>query len=216
MDAVVARSRHQLEEGGGGGSIGFYTSGQLFLEEYYTLGVIGRAGLGTPHIDGNTRLRTATAGEALKESFGAHGQPGSYTDVDHADTIALFGHNMAETQVVLWSRILDRRAGPNPPRLLCVDPRPTRVAREADVHPDRARSVLPIVPRHNVVTRPRRSFKTTEPGAGTLRLASRPGRQSGSSTPGLSVPEESSARLIATIAAISSSLRVSESHRRLA
>ena len=42
--------------------------------------------------------------EALKESFGCDGQPGSYTDIDHADVIALFGHNMAETQTVLWMR----------------------------------------------------------------------------------------------------------------
>lgn len=39
-------------------------SGQLFLEEYYTLGIIGTAGIGTPHMDGNTRLCTATAAEA--------------------------------------------------------------------------------------------------------------------------------------------------------
>ena len=30
------------------GAFGFYTSGQLFLEEYYTLAVIGKAGIGTP------------------------------------------------------------------------------------------------------------------------------------------------------------------------
>ena len=48
-------------------SHGFYTSGQLFLEEYYTLAVIGKAGIGTPHMDGNTRLCTATAAAALKE-----------------------------------------------------------------------------------------------------------------------------------------------------
>ena len=51
------------------------------------------------------------------------GQPGSYTDVDHADVIALFGHNVAETQTVLWMRMLDRLAGSNPPRIMCVDPR---------------------------------------------------------------------------------------------
>jgi anaerobic selenocysteine-containing dehydrogenase len=48
--------------------------------------------------------------------------------------IALYGHNVAETQTVLWSRILDRLAGPNPPRLLCVDPRHTPVAEAATVH----------------------------------------------------------------------------------
>jgi anaerobic selenocysteine-containing dehydrogenase len=30
--------------------IGFYTSGQLFLEDYYTLAVIGKAGLNTLHM----------------------------------------------------------------------------------------------------------------------------------------------------------------------
>jgi ferredoxin-nitrate reductase len=134
MGRIVERSRELLDEPGGWGRLGFYTSGQLFLEEYYTLGVIGKAGIGTPHMDGNTRLCTATAAAALKASFGSDGQPGSYTDVDHCDTLALFGHNVAETQTVLWMRMLDRRRGPNPPRLLCVDPRETPVAREADLH----------------------------------------------------------------------------------
>src|SRR5215212_6545008 len=96
----------------GPGSLGFYTTGQLFLEEYYTLAIVARAGLGTNHLDGNTRLCTATAGEALKESFGCDGQPGSYDDIHHADVIALFGHNVAETRPVLWRRILDRLEGP--------------------------------------------------------------------------------------------------------
>ncbi|MEU6619704.1 nitrate reductase [Streptomyces litmocidini] len=133
MGRVVERSR-ELLSAHGPGAIGFYTSGQLFLEEYYTLAVLARAGIGTNHLDGNTRLCTSTAAEALKESFGCDGQPGSYTDVDHADTLALFGHNMAETQPVLWMRVLDRLEGEDPPRLLCVDPRPTVVARRADVH----------------------------------------------------------------------------------
>ncbi|WP_167323990.1 molybdopterin-dependent oxidoreductase, partial [Rhodococcoides kroppenstedtii] len=119
MSRIVDRTRALLNTRGPD-SIAFYTSGQLFLEEYYTLGVMARGGVGTNHVDGNTRLCTATAAEALKESFGSDGQPGSYTDVDHADTIALFGHNVAETQSVLWSRILDRLDGPTPPAVLCV------------------------------------------------------------------------------------------------
>src|SRR5215211_8487904 len=130
MDRIVERSRALLETKGGG-AFGFYTSGQLFSEEYYTLGVIGKGGIGTPHMDGNTRLCTATAGQALKESFGCDGQPASYTDVDAADTLFLVGHNVAATQTVLWSRMLDRRRGPGPPALVVVDPRPTPPAREA-------------------------------------------------------------------------------------
>src|SRR5256885_10633252 len=134
MGRIVARSRELLDGPGGWGRIGFYTSGQLFLEEYYTLAVLGKAGIGTPHMDGNTRLCTATAASALKASFGTDGQPGSYTDVDHCDAIALWGHNVAETQTVLWMRMLDRRRGPDRPVMLAVDPRETPVAREADVH----------------------------------------------------------------------------------
>jgi ferredoxin-nitrate reductase len=133
MGRVVEHSKRLLEEEGPL-AFGFYTTGQLFLEEYYTLGVIGKAGLGTPHMDGNTRLCTATAAEALKQTFGTDGQPGSYTDIDHADAICLYGHNVAETQTVLWMRMLDRLEGPQPPKLVVVDPRPTPAALRADVH----------------------------------------------------------------------------------
>ncbi|GAB1513320.1 molybdopterin oxidoreductase family protein [Actinophytocola sp. KF-1] len=133
MGRIVDRSRALLDEQGPS-AIGFYTSGQLFAEEYYTLAAIARGGIGTNHLDGNTRLCTATAAAALKESFGCDGQPASYTDVDHADVIALFGHNMAETQSVLWARVLDRLAGPEPPAVLCVDPRETPVAQAATLH----------------------------------------------------------------------------------
>ncbi|MGY1815702.1 molybdopterin oxidoreductase family protein [Blastococcus sp. SYSU D00820] len=133
MAAVAGRCRELLDERGPS-SIAFYTTGQLFLEEYYTLGLIAHGGIGTNHVDGNTRLCTATAAAALKETFGSDGQPGSYTDVDSADVICLYGHNMAETQTVLWTRVLDRLAGPNPPQIICVDPRETPVARAATVH----------------------------------------------------------------------------------
>jgi anaerobic selenocysteine-containing dehydrogenase len=133
MERITARTKELLASSGPG-SVAFYTSGQLFLEEYYTLAVLARAGIGTNHLDGNTRLCTATADEALKQSFGCDGQPGSYADVDHADTIALYGHNVAETHPVLWMRMLDRLEGADPPRLLVVDPRLTPAGARAAVH----------------------------------------------------------------------------------
>jgi predicted molibdopterin-dependent oxidoreductase YjgC len=51
--------------------------------------------------------------------------------VDHCDAIILWGHNVAETQAVLWMRILDRRRGPDRPRMVAIDPRRTPVAQEA-------------------------------------------------------------------------------------
>jgi anaerobic selenocysteine-containing dehydrogenase len=133
MDLITSRSRELLDSKGPL-SHGFYTSGQLMLEEYYTLAVIGKAAIGTPHMDGNTRLCTATAAASLKESFGADGQPGSYADLDVCEALFCFGHNVAATQTVLWSRILDRLAGSDPPRLVAVDPRQTPVAKAAEIH----------------------------------------------------------------------------------
>lgn len=133
MDAVVRRSK-ELVTSETSSAIAFYTSGQLFLEEYYTLALIGKAGLGTPHMDGNTRLCTATASAALRESFGADGQPGTLDDIDTTDALFVVGHNPASQQTVMWMRILDRLAGPNPPRIVVVDPRTTATALKASVH----------------------------------------------------------------------------------
>src|SRR4051795_7246403 len=131
MERVVARSKELLAEKGPG-SHGFYTSGQLFLEDYYTLGVLARAGIGTPHLDGNTRLCTAPSDFALKETFGSDGAPGSLTDFDACDTLFLVGHNAAETHTVLWARILDRLHGPDRRRTVLRYP-PEKVAEICDV-----------------------------------------------------------------------------------
>src|SRR4051812_47408767 len=133
MGSVVSTARAIIRERNEH-ALGIYNSGQLFLEEYHTLATIAKAGLRTPHLDGNTRLCTSTAATALIESFGTDGQPGSYSDFDVTDAIFMIGHDMAFTQTVLWSRILDRRRGPKPPVLIVVDPRETECAKEADIH----------------------------------------------------------------------------------
>ncbi len=70
----------------------------------------------------------------MRESFGCDGQVGNYTDIDHTDCIFMVGHNMAATQTVLFSRILDRLAGPHPPKFIVVDPRLTDSAKHATLH----------------------------------------------------------------------------------
>src|SRR4051812_22517303 len=133
MNRIVRQTR-KVRDRYTGDALAFYTSGQLFLEEYYTLSIIAQAGLGTSNLDGNTRLCTATAEQALCETFGSDGNPGSYADLDVTDCLLLVGHNMAETQTVLWARVLDRLAGPRPPKLVVIDPRETPTALAADVH----------------------------------------------------------------------------------
>ena len=72
MGLIVRQSR-KVRDQYTGDALAFYNTGQLFLEEYYTLSIIAQAGLGTSNLDGNTRLCTATAEQALCETFGALG-----------------------------------------------------------------------------------------------------------------------------------------------
>lgn len=90
MSTIVQQTK-LIQEKYSSQAIAFYTSGQLMLEEYYTLALIVKAGIRTNHCDGNTRLCTATAAAAMRESFGSDGQTGSYTDIDVADCIFMVG-----------------------------------------------------------------------------------------------------------------------------
>ena len=134
MQLVVERVNEALATDGPD-AVAIYNSGQLLLEEYYTLGKIARAGLGIANIDANTRLCTATTAAALMESFGADGPPGAYEDFEHAEVIVLVGHNAAEQSTVLWMRILAAKAGPQHPKVIVIDPRRTlTVSTGADLH----------------------------------------------------------------------------------
>jgi anaerobic selenocysteine-containing dehydrogenase len=134
MQLVVDRFNEALAEEGPD-AVGIYNSGQLLLEEYYTLGKIARAGLGIASIDANTRLCTATTASALMESFGADGPPGAFEDFEQAECIVLVGHNAAEQSTVLWMRILAAKQGPLRPKIIVIDPRRTlTVSTGADLH----------------------------------------------------------------------------------
>lgn len=134
MDLVVERFNEALATDGPD-AVAFYNTGQLLLEEYYTLGKIARAGLGTANIDANTRLCTATTASSLMENFGADGPPGAYEDLEQAECIVLVGHNAAEQSTVLWMRILRAKQGERHPRIIVIDPRRTlTVATGADLH----------------------------------------------------------------------------------
>jgi ferredoxin-nitrate reductase len=49
MDLIVQKAKDIIERMTAHG-IGFYTTGQLFLEEYYALAMVGKAGLNTLHM----------------------------------------------------------------------------------------------------------------------------------------------------------------------
>ena len=117
MEPIVARSRGRCSTSTGPSAIGFYTTGQLFLEEYYTLGVIAQGGdrhhpHGRQHPAVHRHRRRGAEGvlRLRRPARLLHRRRPLPT------SIALYGHNVAETQTVLWTRMLDRLAGPNPPQ----------------------------------------------------------------------------------------------------
>ncbi|MBV8854034.1 MAG: molybdopterin oxidoreductase family protein [Sinobacteraceae bacterium] len=111
-----------------------YNSGQLTIEEFYTLGKLWRGGLQSSNIDGNTRLCTATSATGLMANFGADGPVASYVDIDQAQLLCLYGHNVAEAQTVLWERMLSAKRR-NGGRIIVADPRKSPTVRQgADLH----------------------------------------------------------------------------------
>jgi len=67
-------------------------------------------------------------------NFGVDGPAASYTDVDQADLLCLYGHNVAEAQTVLWERMLAAKQKSGG-RIIVVDPRKTPTVRQgADLH----------------------------------------------------------------------------------
>lgn len=102
MDLLVDKSHETLKTLGPNG-IAIYSTGQGFLEDYYTIAKIGRAGLCSHLLDANIRFCTSTTEWCLLESFGADGTPAGFEDVDVTDTLMLFGHNVAETGALLTS-----------------------------------------------------------------------------------------------------------------
>ncbi|MET3574164.1 molybdopterin-dependent oxidoreductase [Bhargavaea ullalensis] len=133
MGLIAEKARKAMKEKGTN-SISIYSTGQGFIEDYYTIAKVGRAGLQTHLLDANTRLCTATTEFCLLQSFGADGAPASFDDIDETETLMLFGHNAAETGTVLFERIMDRKNRTGKPYLIVVDPRKTLTAKEADLH----------------------------------------------------------------------------------
>ena len=132
-DAVAEagqRLRRILDEHGPD-AIALYVSGQMSIEAQYLATKLAKGYIRTVHIESNSRLCMASAGTGFKQSLGADGPPGSYTDFDQADLFFVIGSNMADCHPILYLRMMDRvKAGA---KLIVVDPRRTTTAEKADL-----------------------------------------------------------------------------------
>ncbi|HEY5196405.1 MAG TPA: molybdopterin-dependent oxidoreductase [Solirubrobacteraceae bacterium] len=112
--------------------IAFYISGQLLTEDYYVVNKLVKGFLGTNNLDSNSRLCMSSAVAGYRGAFGFDGPPPAYADLALSDCLLLLGSNTAACHPILWSRIRERQA--EGAFVICVDPRPTPTARDANLH----------------------------------------------------------------------------------
>ena len=89
--------------------ISIFGSGQYTIMEGVAAVKLIKGGFRSNNIDPNARHCMASAVVGFIQTFGIDEPAGNYDDMHHADSIVLWGANMAEMHPVLWSKITDRK-----------------------------------------------------------------------------------------------------------
>ncbi|MEQ1826743.1 MAG: molybdopterin-dependent oxidoreductase [Pirellula sp.] len=110
----------------------FYGSGQWTVPEGYAANKFMKGGLSNNHIDPNARLCMASAVTGYLSTYGVDEPYNCYDDLDHCDTLLLWGNNFAEMHPVLFSRFVDRRLRGQKVELIDLATRRTRTSKQAD------------------------------------------------------------------------------------
>ena len=108
FDEMAKQFKRYYKELGPTG-VGFFASGQHTVQEGYAAVKLFKAGFRSNNIDPNARHCMASAVAGFMQTFGIDEPSGNYDDIEHTDTMVLWGANMAEMHPVLWTRVTDRR-----------------------------------------------------------------------------------------------------------
>jgi nitrate reductase (cytochrome) len=130
LDLVARRIRETIGRHGRG-SVALYASPEGTIADSFLAAKLFRSALGGS-VDSGARLRSAGLAAGLETTFGLDGQVGCYDDVDHADVFVLWDANIAETDPVLFSRMLERRRKNQAVRIVDITTRTTRTSYAAD------------------------------------------------------------------------------------
>jgi nitrate reductase NapA len=131
LDLVTNRIRETTRQYGKD-SVALYGSAQWSIPDAYIASKLFKGGLGTNNIESSSRLYAASAIAGLESTFGSDGPVGCYEDIDHADVFILWDANLAETDPVLFSRMLERRRRDRAVRIIDLTRRTTRTSYAAD------------------------------------------------------------------------------------
>jgi len=110
FDEMERQFRRAYAEKGPEG-VACFGSGQWTVQEGYAMNKLFKAGFRANMVDPNARNCMASAVAAFYSTFGTDEPAGNYDDIEHTETMVLWGANMAEMHTVLWSRIMNRRMG---------------------------------------------------------------------------------------------------------
>jgi nitrate reductase NapA len=131
LDLVARRLRETVQQFGRN-AIGLYGSAQWSVTDAYVASKLFKGGLGTNNVESSTRLYAASGIAGLESTFGLDGSVGCYEDIDHADVFILWDTNLAESDPVLFSRMLERRRKDPAVRIIDLTRRTTRTSYAAD------------------------------------------------------------------------------------
>jgi len=129
---LIARQITETVRLHGKDSVAMYGSAQWTIADAYVASKLFKGGLGTNNLDTSARLYDGSGMAGLQSTFGADGAIGCYEDIDHADTFVLWDINLAETDPVLFSRMLARRRANPAVRIVAVSTRTARTEYAAD------------------------------------------------------------------------------------
>ena len=129
---LVAKKLRETAQQHGKDSVAVYGSAQWTIPDAYVASKLFKGALGTNNVETSARLYAASAMAGLESSFGLDGAIGCYEDIDHADVFVLWDANLAETDPVLFSRMLDRRRANPAVRMIHLTTRTTRTSYAAD------------------------------------------------------------------------------------
>jgi nitrate reductase NapA len=129
---LVARKLRETVQQHGKDSVAVYGSAQWTIPDAYVASKLFKGALGTNNVETSARLYAASAMAGLQGSFGLDGAIGCYEDIEHADVFVLWDDNLAETDPVLFSRMLARRRSNPAVRIIHLSTRTTRTSYAAD------------------------------------------------------------------------------------
>ena len=129
---VVARRLRETVQRFGKDSVAVYGSAQWTIPDAYIASKLFKGALGTNHVESSSRRYAAAAMAGLQSSFGLDGAIGCFEDFDNADVFVLWDINLAETDPVLFSRMLERRRVDPAVRIIDLATRTTRTSHAAD------------------------------------------------------------------------------------